>query len=69
MHGLTCRNGKAVADIIGMDYSLVKEAMAAGALAAGVSGTGPAVAAIFSPGTAAEAEKRFRHNMIRCRVR
>ena len=67
--GVMYRNGKAVAGIIGMDDSLVNEAMAAGALAAGVSGTGPAVAAIFAPGTAAEAEKRFEHNMIRCRVR
>ena len=42
-------NGKHVASLIGMDYSVCREAFSLGALAAGVTGTGPAVAIVCEP--------------------
>ena len=43
-------NGRVVADVIGMDNSLAERALELGALAAGVTGTGPAVAVIAERG-------------------
>ncbi len=42
------RNGRMVAEILGMDDSLAGRAISAGALAAGVTGTGPAIAIVAS---------------------
>ena len=39
-----------MADVIGMDNSLAERALELGALAAGVTGTGPAVAVIAEKG-------------------
>lgn len=49
--GVLTDNGRMVAGIIGMDDSVVAKAMELGALSAGVTGTGPAVAVICAPGT------------------
>ena len=43
-------NGRIVADVIGMDNTLAERALELGALAAGVTGTGPAVAVITEKG-------------------
>ncbi len=42
------KNGRIVAEILGLDDSLAQRAIDAGALAAGVTGTGPAIAIIAS---------------------
>ncbi len=62
-------NGRAVAGIIGMDNSIAEEAIAAGALAAGVSGTGPAVAVVCDPSSTDAIESKLNRNTIRCRIR
>ena len=43
-------NGRLIARVTGSGGDLIEEALAHGALAAGVSGTGPAVAALAEPG-------------------
>ncbi len=63
------RNGAAVAGITGIDNSIAEEAVAKGALAAGVSGTGPAVAIVCEPGKGDELAKMMGYEFIRCRVR
>ena len=45
------RNGKHIESIIGKDNDIVERAMAAGALSAGITGTGPAIAIIAEPGS------------------
>lgn len=50
-------NGLAVAGVLGMDISPALDALRAGALGAGVSGTGPAVAAVAPPNRAVEVER------------
>lgn len=47
-------NGEAIADLLGLDQGPAKAALAAGALTAGLSGTGPATAAVCE---AAQAKK------------
>jgi len=43
-------NGRLIANVIGIDDSIAKRALKAGALAAGVSGTGPAVSVVVGKG-------------------
>ncbi|MEM4139410.1 MAG: shikimate kinase, partial [Sulfolobaceae archaeon] len=43
-------NGIAVAEILGYDTSIIKEALSAGALAAGITGNGPSIFAIVKEG-------------------
>lgn len=43
-------NGRIVAEITGMSADIIDTAMASGAVAAGVSGTGPAIAVVCNPG-------------------
>jgi len=45
-HGALTRNGSMIARIIGIDDSIADKAMSMGALAAGVSGTGPAISVV-----------------------
>ncbi len=47
------RNGRFVAELAGVENGLAEKALEAGALAAGVTGTGPAVAVIARPGDGA----------------
>lgn len=47
-------NGRLIARVTGVSEELIDEALAHGALAAGISGTGPAVAAIAERGRGAE---------------
>lgn len=47
-------NGRFVEDIIGGDHSLAEKAMESGALAAGISGTGPALAILTEKGRGKE---------------
>ena len=63
------RNGRAVAKIIGMDDSLCEKAISRGALAAGVSGTGPAIAIVCEPGKGNDIADGLDCPVIRCRVR
>ena len=63
------QNGKAVADIIEMDDSLCRRAMSLGALAAGVSGTGPAIAIVCDTGKGNDIADGLDCPVIRCRVR
>lgn len=63
------KNGAAVAEIAGISNDIAEVALAQGAVAAGVSGTGPAVAIVCEPGKGAEMEKKLNYNIIRCRVR
>lgn len=44
-------NGKLVSNALGLDNSISDEALKSGALAAGLSGTGPAIAMLFEKGT------------------
>ena len=67
--GVLIENGKAVAGIIGMDDSIVKRAMDLGALAGGVSGTGPAVSIVCEPGTGKAIAEQLGCETILCRVR
>ena len=43
-------NGRLIANVIGIDDSIAKRALMAGALAAGVSGTGPAISVVVGKG-------------------
>jgi len=67
--GVLCDNGRIVAGIIGMDHSLAEKAMELGALAAGVTGTGPAVAVVCEPGTGSEIAAKLGCRTILSRVR
>lgn len=61
-------NGRHVASIIGMDDSVCKEALEMGAVAAGVTGTGPAIAIVCEQSLTEEISRKF-GNTIVCRVR
>jgi shikimate kinase len=52
-HAALTLNGELIAAAVGIDDSIAKEAMRMGALAAGVSGTGPAIAAVVGRGDGA----------------
>jgi shikimate kinase len=43
-------NGRLIAEVTGTDNSIAEKALEAGALAAGISGTGPAIAVIAKKG-------------------
>ncbi len=62
-------NGRAVAGIIGMDDSVVSKAKGLGAIAGGVSGTGPAIAIVCEPGTGRKIAEGLGCETILCRVR
>ena len=62
-------NGSAVAGIIGMDDSVVSKAKGLGAIAGGVSGTGPAIAIVCEPGTGRKIAEGLGCETILCRVR
>ena len=61
-------NGRYVASIIGMDDSVCREALEMGAVAAGVTGTGPAIAIVCEQAKTDEIANRFKNTII-CRVR
>jgi shikimate kinase len=61
-------NGRHVASIIGMDDSVCREALEMGAVAAGVTGTGPAIAIVCEQSLTEEISRKF-GNTIVCRVR
>ena len=61
-------NGKHVASLIGMDQSVCREAMSLGALAAGVTGTGPAIAIVCEHDKTEKIANSFPNTMI-CGVR
>lgn len=67
--GVLSDNGKIVSEIIGMDNSLAEKAVELGALAAGVTGTGPAVAVICENGTGREIAEKLGCNTILSKVR
>lgn len=52
-------NGRIVADVIGVDNTLAERALELGALAAGVTGTGPAVAVIAEKGKGKSIAKKL----------
>ena len=62
-------NGRMVADIIGMDTSLIDRALELGALAAGVTGTGPAVAIIAERGRGKALARELGERYILSRTR
>lgn len=67
------RNGRAVAEILGIDDSLAERSLEAGALAAGVTGTGPAIAIIASEQVCdriidREEEGEFIMTSLRCAI-
>ena len=67
--GVLTDNGRAVAGIIGMSNDLAEDALRKGALAAGVSGTGPAVAIVCEPGDGDRMQKELNIDAMRCHVR
>ena len=62
-------NGRIVADIIGMDTSVIDRALECGALAAGVTGTGPAVALITEKGRGKSIARQMGERYILSRTR
>ena len=62
-------NGRYIGRIIGDTSDLAESALKAGALAAGVSGTGPAIAALTEKGKGKEIADRFCSNYILTRTR
>ena len=62
-------NGRYISRIIGDTSNLAESALKAGALAAGVSGTGPAIAALTEKGKGKEIADRFCSNYILTRTR
>ena len=63
------KNGRYIGRIIGDTSDLAESALKAGALAAGVSGTGPAIAALTEKGKGKEIADRFCSNYILTRTR
>jgi shikimate kinase len=61
-------NGRHVASIIGMDDSVCREALEMGAVAAGVTGTGPAIAIVCEQSLTEEISRKFKNTIV-CRVR
>lgn len=63
-------NGLAIALALDLDPGPILDALRAGAHAAGVSGTGPAVAAVVSPGRAEDVRRALRDygEVLECRV-
>ena len=55
-------NGRLIADALGIDDSISSKALDAGALAAGVSGTGPAVSVVVNNGKGVSFIKDLEHN-------
>lgn len=62
-------NGRLIADIVGEPSDLIDAAMESGALAAGISGTGPAIAIICDPGTGEWMAEKLGCNCIVTRTR
>ena len=62
-------NGRHISRIIGDTSNLAESALKAGALAAGVSGTGPAIAALTEKGKGKEIADRFCSDYILTRTR
>ena len=58
-------NGQILAGALGLDNNIAERALEAGALGAGISGSGPAVAAVFAPGGGVD---RFAKNLAGGRV-
>lgn len=63
------KNGELLAEIIGSDMKIEDLALSNGALAAGISGTGPAVAIVCHPKDGDEIERMIGGNTIRTRTR
>ncbi len=62
-------NGRLVGEIIGIDMTLVDKAMELGALAAGVSGTGPAIAVVTEKGQGYRIAKKLGQRYILTQTR